>query len=115
MSRNKFKLGAVLILLIFFVFGCATVNYVGKSFDPTTNIDTYFSEDEIEKEYTIIGHAIGSAVLGTSEKIQEKLIETARLKGADAVLITGIGKSNISTGEELQHVRKPNKRFVLNI
>ncbi len=99
MSRRKFTLGSVFILVTFLAVGCVTVNYVGRSFNPTTSIDTYFSEDEIKKEYTVIGHAIGSGVWGSSDKIQAKLIEEAKLKGADAILITGIGKSNVLIGE----------------
>ncbi len=98
MSRWKLVDGSVFMLVILLVFGCATVNYVGNSFDPTTSIDTYFSEDEIMKEYTVIGHAIGSGVAISNDKIQAKLIETAKLKGADAILITGLGKSNVAMG-----------------
>jgi hypothetical protein len=93
-----FKSGSVFILATFLVFGCATVNYVGNSFGPTTSIDTYFSEDEITQEYTVIGHAIGSGVWASSDVIQAKLIEEAKLKGADAILITGMGRSNVITG-----------------
>ena len=64
MYRKNFKLGSVFILVTFLLVGCAKVNYVGKSFDPTTNLDMYYSEDEIKMEYTIIGHAIGSGEWG---------------------------------------------------
>ena len=94
MFRN-FKLGIVSIFVIFFAFGCATVNYVGKSLDPTTSIDTYFSEDDIKREYAVIGHAIGFGMIVEPDKIEAKLIEEAKLKGADAILIKGIGKSNV--------------------
>ena len=95
MSKGKFGLGSVFILVTYFVFGCASVDYVGKSFNPTTSIDTYFSEDEKEREYTIIGYAIGSGVWVSSEKIQAKLIKEAKIRGADAVLITGIGRESV--------------------
>ncbi len=101
MSISKLGFGSVLLTVAFLVLGCASVNYIGNSFDPTTSIDLYFSEDEIMQEYTVIGHAIGSMVLwgsSDSEEIQAKLIETAKLKGADAILITGIGKDNFFIG-----------------
>ena len=49
-----------------------------------------------EKEYTVMGHAIGS---GTSDSndIQKALIEEAKEKGADAVLITEIGNPRLSS------------------
>ena len=70
--------------------------YVGKSFEPTTNVDLYFSKEDIQKEYTVMGHAIGS---GTSDSndIQKALIEEAKEKGADAVLITEIGNPRLSS------------------
>ncbi len=98
MSKRKFALSSVFALITILALGCATVNYVGNSFDPTTSVDTYFSEDDIGREYTIIGHAIGSGVMADNDVIQAKLIEEAKLKGADAILITGVGRSNVTTG-----------------
>ena len=96
MFSRKFRLSSVCILVIFLAFGCATVNYVGKSLNPTTSIETYYSKDEIEREYTVIGQAIGLGVFfSCCDKIKAKLIETAKLKGADAILITGIDKDDV--------------------
>jgi len=95
MSRREFKSGGVFMLVTLLAIGCSTVNYVGKSFNPTTNIDVYYSKEEIKNEYTIIGHSIGSTPFISNDKIVAKLIEEAKSKGADAVLITGLGKSNI--------------------
>jgi len=98
MLKREFKTYIILILII--IIGCtANVNYVGKEFEPTTTVDVYFSAAEIEKEYTIIGHAIGSGGdFVSNDKIQGKLIDEAKSKGADAILITGVEKSNIPTG-----------------
>ena len=98
MDRSNFRLSSAFILVTLMSIGCASVNYVGKSFDSTTSVDVYFSKEEIKKEYTVIGHAIGSSQFVSNDKIQEKLIEEAKLKGADAILITGIGKSSVSVG-----------------
>jgi len=73
---------------------------VGRSLDPTAHVDVYYSEEEIEREYTIIGHAIGTGrFLVSNEAILEELIEQARSRGADAILITGIGKSHVPTDD----------------
>ena len=101
MCRTNFELSRVFILVTLLAIGCTSVNYVGRSFDPTTSVDMYFSKEEIEKEYTVIGHAIGSGTFGASnEKIQKKLVEEARSRGADAILITGLGKSHVPVGKE---------------
>tara|TARA_B100000745_G_scaffold102961_1_gene65754 strand:+ start:1149 stop:1496 length:348 start_codon:yes stop_codon:yes gene_type:complete len=93
MNINSLKFTGLLVLVALLAIGCASVNYVGKSFEPTTNVDLYFSKEDIEKEYTVMGHAIGS---GTSDSndIQQALIDKAKEKGADAVLITEIDNQN---------------------
>ena len=86
-----------LVLLVgLLAVGCAEVDYVGESFKPTTNIDLYFSKEDIEKEYTVMGHAVGDGTSDSNE-IQKALIEEAKEKGADAVLITGIDNQLLST------------------
>jgi len=102
MFRIHMKWSSVFMIVTLMVIGCASVNYVGKSFNPTTNIDIYYSKEEIKKEYTLMGHAIGSGTFTSNDKIQKKLIEEAQFKGADAILITGVGRSvrTNSAGED---------------
>lgn len=93
MHQKNIKILIPFALLFFLLFGCAHINYVGKSYDPTDHIDVYYSEKDITKEYTVMGHAVGGGqLLVSTSKIQNKLIEKAKAKGADAVLITGIGR-----------------------
>jgi hypothetical protein len=95
MCQRNLVLTMALIVLLFGVLACAHVNYVGRSFEPTTKIDVYFSKEEIEREYVIIGHAVGTGKSFVSnDKIINKLIEEAKSKGADAILITAVGENN---------------------
>ena len=83
-----------LVLLVgLLAVGRAEVDYVGESFKPTTNIDLYFSKEDIAKEYTVMGHAIGSGT-SDSDDIQQALIDKAKEKGEDAVLITEVDNQN---------------------
>ena len=84
---------SLVLLVELLAVGCAEVDYVGESFKPTTNIDLYFSKEDIEKEYTVMGHAIGSGT-SDSDDIQQALIDKAKEKGADAVLITEVDNQN---------------------
>ena len=97
LSDIRRALSKVSVFLIFALFtaGCASVNYVGDEFPSTTNIDIYYSEDAIDKDYDLIGHGLGSGFWVRNQKIQSKIIEEAKEKGADAILITGLGKSNV--------------------
>ena len=93
MYRNYFHLSSLLLLATLFTVGCAMVGveYVGElSFSPTTTVDVYFSVEDIERGYTIMGQVLGTGPLGSNDKIQEKLIEEAKRRGADAVVITGL-------------------------
>ena len=96
MRKTKLIAGEFILvtLLTLLVIGCASVNYLGKSYDPTTTVDVYFSKEEIEREYTVMGHAIGSSGWISLIELQKRLMEEAKRKGADAVLITGLGKDS---------------------
>ena len=96
MRKTKLTAGAFILvtLLTLLGIGCASVNYLGKSYDPTTTVDVYFSKEEIEREYTVMGHAIGSSGWISLIELQKRLTEEAKRKGADAVLITGLGKDS---------------------
>lgn len=90
----------LLLGLFVAVLGCAEVRYVGETHSPTTEVDIYFDEKNIEREYTTIGQAIGTGGFGTNtDKIQAKLIEEAKKRGADAILITGVGKDSVPLGD----------------
>ncbi len=86
------------VFIALLMTGCANVNYVGHEYGPTQEVDIYYSETAIEKEYELIGHGLGTGFWVKNKKIENKLIEEAREKGADAILYTGLGKSNVIIG-----------------
>ena len=90
MTRNHLLLTGLFLLIVLLSIGCAHVGYVGHSLGPTAEVDLYCSKEDIEKEYTVMGHAIGT---GTSDNdaIQQALMKEAKKRGADEILITGIG------------------------
>jgi hypothetical protein len=92
--------------LLFGVFGCSYINYIGKVYEPTKHIDVFFSEEEIAKEYIVVGHAITAVqIFVSTNKLQKKLIEKAKSQGSDAILITAIGRANGEvTGPDIKHV-----------
>ena len=50
MNINSLKFTGLPVLVTLLAIGCANVNYVGKSFEPTTNVDLYFSKEDTERE-----------------------------------------------------------------
>jgi hypothetical protein len=82
---------AVLIILL----GCATINYIGESYPPTQQVDLYFSEEDIEREYSVVGRIIATAnsdeLAYSSDKFTKAILKKAREKGADGVVIFELG------------------------
>ena len=79
------------MVLIILVAGCTKIDYVGREYPPTERVDLYFSMDEVEREHEIMGHVVASADdIVSAGKMQEKIMEEARKKGADAVVILGL-------------------------
>jgi hypothetical protein len=63
------------------------INYLGNSFQPTSNVDVYVDEGAISKDYTIMGKGYVRAYsYSIPESVQRKAITKAKQKGADAVL-----------------------------
>jgi hypothetical protein len=89
-----------LVVLVLSLNACApTVQYVGKSYTPTTNVDLYFDTHDVKKDYEVIGKIDGIAgVFGSDfSSIQEKIVEEAKQKGADGVIIYSMEQRVIGT------------------
>jgi hypothetical protein len=101
--KHPISLAAVLIILL----GCTTINYIGESYPPTQHVDLYFSEEDIEKEYNVVGRIIATANSSedvySSDKFTKAILKKAREKGADGVVIFEFGistrTSTVTTGD----------------
>jgi hypothetical protein len=61
--------------------------YLGSSYTPTKNVDVFVDVSTIKKPYTIIGKTFTEMDSFTNlERIQQKSIEIAKQKGANAIL-----------------------------
>jgi hypothetical protein len=89
------------------LLGCTTINYIGESYPPTQHVDLYFSEEDIEKEYNVVGRVIATANSSedvySSDKFTKAILKKAREKGADGVVIFEFGistrTSTVTTGD----------------
>ena len=96
-----------------FILACSHINYVGKSYQQTKNVDVYFSESATGREYEVMGHAISAGQIFVSEDdLQEKLIEEAKLKGADAIIITGIDRDSEFDGRGYDAEKQVKATFI---
>jgi hypothetical protein len=70
---------------------CAHLDYIGRSYPPTTRVDLFFSEADVKADYEVMGRVVAHANdIVSAEKLQRKIIEKAQAKGADAVVIEGL-------------------------
>ncbi len=87
-SIRKLSFIALAVLL---TVSCTKIDYVGKSYSPTTEVDIYFSLDDVKGSYEVMGHLTATAgTFVSSEKMQEEILKKAQEKGADAVVILGL-------------------------
>ena len=61
-------------------------------------MDLYFSEEDITKDYQVMGRAVAEASEGSFnvEELQEELEAKAREKGADGIVIYGFDRIQTS-------------------
>lgn len=93
------KIFAIILLTILFSACSPTVQYVGKTYTPTTNVDIFLDTHDIKRDYEVIGKTDGiSGVFGsTFDEIQSKIIDEAKKRGADAVIIYNMEQRIIGT------------------
>ena len=99
-TLTKAAKGATLLFMFVLAAGCAQTEYLGETYAPTNDVEIFYSEDAVPYEFTTIGQALGTGVWVRNHKIQDKLVEEAMKRGADAILITGLGQSHIPLGED---------------
>jgi hypothetical protein len=107
MDRNI----VVLLFLSILLVSCATTDYVGETYSPTSNVDVFFDPSEIKRPYKIMGTAKteGTEYL-TFEAIEQQLVKDAMSKGADAIIIEGmdtvkVGSTSSTSGQSNEKPR----------
>jgi hypothetical protein len=77
--------------LAFGVSACVTVDYVGKSYAPTANVDVYMSAADVKRPYETMGQVRAEVdaipFTNPSQQLQEKLMAEARSRGADGIIL----------------------------
>ena len=93
---------ATTALLTCLATGCATVDFVGQSYPPTSHVDVFFAEKDVPREYEIIGKVLASGdEYVSASSLNTKLMARAREKGADAVIILEVSRTPMKTSPEV--------------
>ena len=74
--------------LVMLTAGCAHIDYIGEAYPRTERVDLFFSEGDIGRPYKVVGQvlATGDQYINAAG-VQRRLMEEARKKGADGVVI----------------------------
>jgi hypothetical protein len=89
-----------LLLISILCFSCHVHQhgYLGSTFTPTKNVDVFVDVSTIKKPYTIIGKSFTEMDSFTNlERIQQKAIEVAKQKGANAILFQDYQFQDVGT------------------
>jgi len=85
------KTAVLSLVLIIMIIGCTSIDYVGEEYPPTTHVDLFFSMEDVEQDYKVMGQLIATADdVVSADKMQKKIMEEALKKGADGVVILGL-------------------------
>jgi hypothetical protein len=76
-----------------------SVQYIGRSYAPTANVDLYFDTHDIKKDYEVMGKidGIGGIIESGFQDIQNKIVEEAKKRGADGVIIYNMEQRVVGT------------------
>lgn len=113
MCGRTLKLMSVLVMVGFIVMGCSGSKTVSKV-NSGKEVEVFFSKSDIQKEYTVVSQATGSCSSDFGRhQVEKTLIDKAKAKGADAVLITEVDLSGMSDLDAFNGINKMLKAMYL--
>ncbi len=92
MGKTKIILACLTLVLT----SCGNrIIYYGRSYNPTYNVDIYFRENDVAEANEIMGKLVYEvSAKKRSEKVQKKLMNEGKRKGADAIIFDDITLTN---------------------
>jgi hypothetical protein len=88
-----------LIALVLFASSCGNkIVYYGRTYPATEHVDLFFRESDITEPNEIMGKATYEVTAKkNSDKVQSKIIDRVKKKGADAILFDDISLTTTGT------------------
>lgn len=105
--RKIFSAFVMAALLSGLCSGCATVDYVGDTYAPTSHVDMYYDAQDIHRPYKVMGHmTLDEDDFTSTESMQSDFRKEAMDRGADAVLMAGMHRIQTGTTTQWQDLGK---------
>jgi len=80
-----------LVMAMVLLSGCASVDYVGKTYAPTHDVEVFMSADDVGRAYEVMGEARAQVdtipFAKPGQQLQDKLVAEARARGADGIIL----------------------------
>jgi len=112
MEDDAMALQVSLFAFFALLTGCTTTDYLGKTYPPTQHVDVFYSPHDVTRAYEVMGEirAEGDDIVSYAS-MQQKLIQEAMQKGADAILIETLdtietGSTTVENRTRDQHKRR---------
>jgi len=97
--RAATSTGAILLSAIL-CWGCVSVDYVGKSYPPTSTVDLYMSAADVRRSYEVIGDARAQVealpFTSPAQQLQTKLLAEAQSRGANGVILSPLTSRQVA-------------------
>jgi hypothetical protein len=84
-----FKIYFILLSTVVASCSLTRINYLGSSYAPTQKVDVFVDAAAVKRSFTVIGKSSVDIIRLTAanfEKLQERAVEKAKEKGANAIL-----------------------------
>jgi len=97
-SRNSLFYNTACIFFCLFLLSCSgpTIHYLGDSYPAAASVEVYYDAKEVKKEYKVMGRMTNDKFMEYDiELIKTKMIEKAKLVGADAVIFYDLSAEDI--------------------
>lgn len=78
----------MILSVIFLLASCTpSLNYLGDNYPPTDNVDIYYDEGDINREFKVIGQLSGDNIntAVNLEDVKNGMIEEAKMRGANGI------------------------------
>lgn len=110
--RSVYK--TVLAMLCVALSSCApTIHYLGEAYEPSTEVEVYYDEKDVKKEYKVIGKMTNDKMVDYNvEVVKAKMIEKAKQAGGDGIIFTDIGVERSETDGDRLAVKATLIRYI---
>lgn len=89
---------AMCAFLVALLSGCVNTDYTGETYPPTSQVDVYYSIDDVERSYVVMGKITATAMDGwDSNAMVEELKNQALAKGADGLVIMDVHTEKVGS------------------